>query len=204
MSGTSGSPAGASPSGHDNKKDTGGAGGTGSAAGLASPVASALGFVHHVAIICSDYARSRRFYVETLGLGVLAETYRQERDSWKLDLSVGGRYAIELFSFTSPPPRQDAPEAAGLRHLAFGVVDLAAARGMLEARGVALEDLRVDPITGKRYCFFKDPDGLPLELYEAQEAPGGHRAGRFRPAQHRAVSSAAQRNMSPRSKKDAP
>ena len=141
------------------------AAGTGAPAGAAEP--PALLSLHHVAIICSDYARSRDFYTRVLGLGVVAETYRTERDSWKLDLSVGGRYQIEIFSFPSPPPRPDAPEAAGLRHLAFMVDDIGASRDRLVALGVEVEPIRVDPLTGKRFCFFKDPDGLPLELYEA-------------------------------------
>lgn len=135
------------------------------AAGAAEP--PALRALHHVAIICSDYGRSRDFYTRVLGLGVAAETYRAERDSWKLDLAVGGRYQIELFSFSAPPPRPDAPEAAGLRHLAFMVDDVVASRNRLVALGVEVEPLRVDSLTGKRFCFFKDPDGLPLELYEA-------------------------------------
>lgn len=135
------------------------------ATGAAEP--PALRSLHHVAIICSDYARSRDFYTRVLGLGVVAETYRAERGSWKLDLSVGGRYQIEIFSFPSPPPRPDAPEAAGLRHLAFMVDELGASRERLVALGVEVEPIRIDPLTGKRFCFFKDPDGLPLELYEA-------------------------------------
>jgi glyoxylase I family protein len=139
------------------------------AAGTGAPAAEppALRALHHVAIICSDYGRSRDFYTRVLGLGVVAETYRAERDSWKLDLSVGGRYQIELFSFPAPPPRPDAPEAAGLRHLAFMVDEVGASRERLIALGVEVEPIRVDPLTGKRFCFFKDPDGLPLELYEA-------------------------------------
>lgn len=121
---------------------------------------------HHVAVICSDYGRSRRFYVEVLGLAVAAETYRAERDSYKLDLRLPDGVQIELFSFPSPPPRPSYPEACGLRHLAFAVADLAAAVAHLEAHGVAVEPVRVDGLTGKRFTFFADPDGLPLELYE--------------------------------------
>jgi glyoxylase I family protein len=122
--------------------------------------------LHHVAIICSDYAASKRFYTEILGLEILAETYRTERDSYKLDLATNGQYLIELFSFPSPPPRPSYPEAAGLRHLAFAVPDVAAAIRHLEAHGVACEPVRVDELTGRRFTFFSDPDGLPLEFYE--------------------------------------
>jgi glyoxylase I family protein len=121
--------------------------------------------LHHVAIICADYARSRDFYTRVLGLPVLAETYRAARDSYKLDLQLGSAQ-IELFSFPDPPPRPTRPEAAGLRHLAFAVGELDAAVAELEAEGVAVEPIRVDELTGKRFTFFADPDGLPLELYE--------------------------------------
>jgi len=122
--------------------------------------------VHHLAIICTDYAASRRFYTEVLGLEVLAETYRAERDSYKLDLALNGQYLVELFSFPSPPPRASRPEAAGLRHLAFAVPDVAAASQHLASLGVACEPIRVDELTGRRFTFFFDPDGLPLEFYE--------------------------------------
>ncbi len=122
---------------------------------------------HHVAIICTDYARSRAFYVELLGLEVLAENYRAERESWKLDLGLADGTRIELFSFPDPPPRPSTPEAAGLRHLAFRVADVAKAKAALEARGVTVEPVRIDPYTGRAFTFFKDPDGLPLELYQA-------------------------------------
>ncbi|NVK62889.1 MAG: VOC family protein [Rhodobacteraceae bacterium] len=121
---------------------------------------------HHVAVICGDYARSKAFYTEVLGLAILAETHRAERDSWKLDLALPGGGQIELFSFPAPPDRPDRPEAKGLRHLAFTVADVAAARDRLEAQGVAVEPIRTDALTGKRFTFFADPDGLPLELYE--------------------------------------
>jgi glyoxylase I family protein len=122
--------------------------------------------LHHVAVICSDYARSKRFYTEVLGLAVIDENWRAERKSWKLDLAVPGGGQIELFSFPEPPARPSAPEAAGLRHLAFAVEDLDAMVELLEDAGVAVEDVREDPYTGARFTFFKDPDGLPLELYE--------------------------------------
>jgi glyoxylase I family protein len=123
--------------------------------------------VHHIAIICTDYAASKRFYTEVLGLEVLAETYRAERDSYKLDLTLNGQYVIELFSFPNPPPRASRPEATGLRHLAFAVADVAAASRHLARHGVACEPLRVDELTGRCFTFFFDPDGLPLELYAA-------------------------------------
>jgi glyoxylase I family protein len=122
--------------------------------------------VHHIAIICSDYARSRAFYVEVLRLPVIAEAYREERRSWKCDLDAGNAQ-IELFSFPSPPPRVSGPEACGLRHLAFVVDDIDAEVARLEELGIAVEPIRVDPYTGRRFTFFADPDGLPLELYAA-------------------------------------
>jgi len=121
--------------------------------------------IHHIAIIGSDYARSRHFYSEIIGLPIIREVYREERDSWKCDLDAGNA-RIELFSFPSPPPRLSRPEACGLRHLSFSVDDLDAEIGRLEAAGVNCEPVRVDPYTGKRFTFFADPDGLPLELYE--------------------------------------
>lgn len=125
-----------------------------------------LAGLHHIAIICSDYARSKRFYTEVLGLSVIAENYRAERRSWKLDLSVPGGGQVELFSFPAPAPRPSRPEAAGLRHLALAVGDLDAEIAALEAAGVSVEPVRVDPYTGARFTFFADPDGLPLELCE--------------------------------------
>jgi glyoxylase I family protein len=122
--------------------------------------------VHHVAVICSDYGRSKRFYTEVLGLEVVSEVYREARRSHKLDLRLPDGTQVELFSFPDPPPRVNRPEACGLRHLAFAVADLAAAVAHLEAHGVAVEPVRVDEYTGKRFTFFADPDGLPLELYE--------------------------------------
>lgn len=128
--------------------------------------------LHHVAIICGDYARSRTFYTEKLGLPVIAETYREARDSWKLDLAMPDGTQLELFSFPGAPDRPSRPEAQGLRHLAFAVADVAAAKAALEAHGVAVEDIRVDALTDRRFTFFADPDGLPLELYEADQPAG--------------------------------
>lgn len=122
---------------------------------------------HHVALICGDYARSKAFYTELLGLEIIAETYREARDSWKLDLALPGGGQIELFSFPSPPDRPDRPEAKGLRHLAFSVTNVEEAKRRLEAQSVPVEPIRTDELTGKRFTFFADPDGLPLELYEA-------------------------------------
>lgn len=124
--------------------------------------------VHHVAVIASDYARSKDFYVRILGLDVVHEAFRAERGSWKLDLAVGGQCQIELFSFPGVPPRPTRPEACGLRHLAFTVPDLDAAIRHLTAAGVACEAVRVDEFTGERFTFFRDPDDLPLELKEAR------------------------------------
>ncbi|MCG3727614.1 VOC family protein [Vibrio metschnikovii] len=122
--------------------------------------------IHHVAIICSDYHRSKSFYSEILGLKILAENYRENRDSYKLDLALPDGGQIELFSFPSPPPRMNSPEAQGLRHLAFVVSSVESAVNELQANGIDVEPIRVDEFTGKRFTFFKDPDGLPLELYE--------------------------------------
>jgi len=125
-----------------------------------------LNQIHHIAIICSDYAISKDFYVNKLGLQVVQEIYRAERDSYKLDLAVNGLYQLELFSFPNPPARTSGPEAAGLRHLAFAVDDIAAAVAELNAQGIPTEPIRVDEFTQKQFTFFADPDGLPLELYE--------------------------------------
>jgi glyoxylase I family protein len=126
-----------------------------------------LNRVHHIAVIATDYERSKAFYLDVLGCTLLTEVYRAERDSWMGDLALNGEYLIELFSFPSPPPRPTRPEATGLRHLAFEVDSVAEAREELLGKGVACEELRVDPHTGKAMMFFADPDGLPLELYEA-------------------------------------
>lgn len=126
-----------------------------------------LNAIHHVAIICTDYAVSKAFYTEVLGLSIVREVYRAERDSWKLDLAVAGLYQIELFSFPNPPARPSRPEACGLRHLAFAVADLEVAVAQLQSHDVACEPLRVDEWTDRRFTFLSDPDGLPIELYEA-------------------------------------
>jgi glyoxylase I family protein len=127
--------------------------------------------IHHVAIICSDYVRSKAFYTEVLELRVLHEAYRDDRGSWKCDLDAGNA-RIELFSFPSPPPRPTRPEACGLRHLAFAVEDLEDEVRRLQSLNVPVEPVRVDPYTGKRFTFFSDPDGLPLELYEDAAGAG--------------------------------
>ncbi|WP_029284936.1 VOC family protein [Pedobacter sp. R20-19] len=122
--------------------------------------------IHHIAIICSDYERSKKFYVNKLGFTILAEVYREERKSYKLDLAVNGLYQIELFSFENPPARPSRPEAQGLRHLAFEVDDIEKEINRLSDAGIITEPVRIDEFTGKRFTFFSDPDGLPLELYE--------------------------------------
>jgi glyoxylase I family protein len=125
-----------------------------------------LNRVHHIAIICADYEKSKHFYSEILGLKILSEVYREERDSYKLDLEVGNQYQIELFSFPNPPARPSRPEAAGLRHLAFEVDNIDEAIAHIKGYKVIVEPVRIDEFTGKRFTFFADPDGLPLELYE--------------------------------------
>lgn len=122
--------------------------------------------VHHVAIICSDYERSKHFYTHILGFRVIHEQYREERRSYKLDLQVGDHTQIELFSFEHPPKRPSYPEACGLRHLALEVENIEEAIAYLHTHGIETEPIRVDPITRKRFTFFRDPDELPIELYE--------------------------------------
>lgn len=122
--------------------------------------------VHHIAIICSDYQRSKKFYTEVLGLEIVHEVYREERKSWKLDLALNGNYVVELFSFPSPPPRLSRPEAAGLRHLAFEVEDLNWVVKSLQEHHIKSEPVRTDEFTGKKFTFIFDPDDLPIELYE--------------------------------------
>jgi glyoxylase I family protein len=122
--------------------------------------------IHHIAIICSDYARSKSFYVEALGLEVVRETYRAERKSFKLDLRVGDAYQIELFSFPSPPKRVSSPEACGLRHIAFEVENVEEVANNLRGKGIQSEPIRTDQLTNKRFTFLRDPDDLPIEIYE--------------------------------------
>ncbi|CAE6940401.1 COG0346 Lactoylglutathione lyase and related lyases [Vibrio sp. B1FIG11] len=122
--------------------------------------------IHHVAIICSDYPRSKRFYTEVLGLKVIAENYREARDSYKLDLALPDGSQVELFSFPGTPERPSFPEAQGLRHLAFLVDDVEQAKAYLESNDVEVEPIRIDEFTGKAFTFFQDPDGLPLEIYQ--------------------------------------
>ncbi len=122
--------------------------------------------VHHIAIICSNYQISKKFYTEVLGCSIVKETYRAERDSYKLDLATDGTYIIELFSFPNPPVRNSRPESCGLRHLAFRVTDIEKSIAALSYHGVNCEPIRIDELTNKRFTFFSDPDGLPLELYE--------------------------------------
>lgn len=123
--------------------------------------------VHHIAVIASDYERSKAFYTEVVGFTFLEEFYREERDSWMGKLALNGQYVLELFSFPASPPRRTGPETVGLRHLAFAVADVPAARDELVAAGAVCEELREDPHTGKAMFFFRDPDDLPLEIYEA-------------------------------------
>src|SRR5690349_16971966 len=122
--------------------------------------------LHHIAIICSDYERSKQFYTEILGFKIDNEVYRQERDSYKLDLSLNGQYLIELFSFPNPPQRPSRPEATGLRHIAFGVKDIEASVEFLVSKNITVEPIRIDEFTGKKFTFFSDPDNLPVEIYE--------------------------------------
>ncbi len=125
-----------------------------------------LKYIHHIAIICSDYESSKTFYTEVLGLTVVREVYRAERRSYKLDLALNGSYVIELFSFPDPPGRPSRPEATGLRHLAFAVDDVDRTVASLAEKGVLTEAVRVNEHTSRRFTFFADPDGLPIEVYE--------------------------------------
>jgi len=122
--------------------------------------------VHHIAIICSDYAISKKFYTEKLGLSVIREVYREARDSYKLDLALGEQYIIELFSFPNPPKRTSRPEACGLRHIAFQVKDIEETVRQLSSENISAEPIRIDEFTGKKFTFIADPDGLPIEFYE--------------------------------------
>ncbi|SUO97682.1 SMU1112c/YaeR family gloxylase I-like metalloprotein [Suttonella ornithocola] len=123
--------------------------------------------IHHVAVITSNYPKSKFFYSELLGLEVLAEHYREARDSWKCDLGSQGRYLIELFSFPNPPSRPNVPEACGARHIAFAVADVGQKHQALSAKGIVCEPIRIDEFTGKSFFFIKDPDGLPIEFYQS-------------------------------------
>ncbi|NEO33059.1 MAG: VOC family protein [Symploca sp. SIO3C6] len=122
--------------------------------------------IHHVAIICYDYNKSKDFYVNILGFSIIKETFREQRKSYKLDLKVGDHDQIELFSFPNPPQRLSQPEACGLRHLAFQVEDIEKTVLELESKGIEVEKIRIDELTGKQFTFFRDPDNLPLEIYE--------------------------------------
>jgi len=122
--------------------------------------------IHHVAIICSDYPRSKRFYVEILSFKIVREAYREDRRSFKLDLQVGDQYQLELFSFPSSPARLSSPEACGLRHISFEVEDVQETVRKLQSQGVDPEPVRIDEITNKSFTFFRDPDDLPIEVYE--------------------------------------
>ena len=122
--------------------------------------------IHHIAIICGDYEKSKKFYTEVLGLTMVNEVYRKERDSYKLDLALNGQYIIELFSFPNPPERVSRPEAKGLRHLCFAVDNIDQEFLYLKNKGITVENMRIDELTGKRFFFFSDPDGLPIEFYE--------------------------------------
>lgn len=122
--------------------------------------------VHHIAIVCSDYQKSKAFYTDVLGLTIVREIYREERQSYKLDLALNGIYTIELFSFPNPPQRTSRPEAAGLRHLAFEVNDLDQTVRFLSSKKITAESIRIDETTNKRFTFITDPDHLPIEFYE--------------------------------------
>jgi glyoxylase I family protein len=123
--------------------------------------------IHHIAIICSDIERSKKFYTEILPFQIIREIYRQERLSWKIDLSLNHQYTIELFSFPDAPERPSFPEAQGLRHLAFETDDIESEHALLKSKHVAVESIRTDEYTGKKFFFFSDPDGLPLEIYQS-------------------------------------
>lgn len=122
--------------------------------------------IHHIAILAGDYAVSKHFYTEVLGFKIVQETYREERQSYKLDLAIGDHYQVELFSFPDHKERASFPEAKGLRHLAFSVADIDSSVAELISKGVEVEGIRTDELTNKRFCFFYDPNGQPLELYE--------------------------------------
>ena len=123
-----------------------------------------LNHIHHVAIIASDYEKSKDFYTNILGLEIIRENYRKKRDSYKLDLKIG-ESELELFSFPNPPKRPTTPEARGLRHLCFSVNDIEQVVEELSQKNIETEAIRTDEFTGALYTFFQDPDGLPIELY---------------------------------------
>ncbi|APU10204.1 hypothetical protein A5M85_07885 [Cellulophaga lytica] len=122
--------------------------------------------LHHIAIICSNYEKSKSFYTEILGFKIDNEVFRKERNSYKLDLSLNGQYLIELFSFPNPPNRATRPEATGLRHISFGVTDIENEIEFLKSKNITTQKIRIDEFTNKRFTFFDDPDNLPIELYE--------------------------------------
>ncbi|MCG2611061.1 VOC family protein [Flavobacterium sp. SM15] len=124
-----------------------------------------LNKIHHIAIICSDYQKSKHFYTQVLGLEIAQEVYREERQSYKLDLALNGIYTLELFSFPNPPKRPSRPEAAGLRHLAFEVDDIEKTREFIRSNNIEAEIIRTDEYTGKQFFFIADPDDLPIEFY---------------------------------------
>jgi len=124
-----------------------------------------LNGIHHTSIICSDYEKSKAFYTDILGLEIIRETFRKERQSYKLDLSLNGVYVIELFSFPDPPQRLSRPEASGLRHIAFEVDDLALTVKTLKNKNITAEPIRIDENTGRAFTFISDPDDLPIEFY---------------------------------------
>ena len=120
---------------------------------------------HHIAIICSDWEKAKQFYVEKLGFELIKEAYRPAQDDYLRMLKLG-ETVLELFIMPQNPERVTNPEAKGLRHLAFRVEDIEPAVQWLHSLGIETEPVREDPYNGGRYVFFKDPDGLPLELHE--------------------------------------
>ena len=122
--------------------------------------------VHHIAIICSDFVVSKHFYVDILGLEIIKEEYREDRDSFKLDLALNGIYIVELFSFSDPPKRLSRPEGTGLRHLAFGVENVSFVITEMNRHNIEVEPIRIDEGTGKEFTFIRDPDNLPIEFYQ--------------------------------------
>lgn len=124
--------------------------------------------VNHIAIIASDIQKSMHFYIDVLGFELIRKVYREQRDSYKVDLALNGNYLIELFTFPDSPARPSFPEALGLRHLAFSIKDINASIAELNAKGIETEDIRIDPFTNCKCVFFADPDGLPIELVETK------------------------------------